>query len=110
MSITLLRGERMLSNRERALGALYGVLVGDALGLPVQFLSQTEIIKHPVTGMRGYGTFNLPPGSWSDDGSLTLCLAASLTEVDGYDPADVGRRFIKWYDQGYLTPFGYAYD
>ncbi|MGE5449805.1 MAG: ADP-ribosylglycohydrolase family protein, partial [Methanomassiliicoccales archaeon] len=84
--------------------------VGDALGLPVQFLSQAEIIKQPVTGMRGYGTFNLPPGSWSDDGSLTLCLAASLTESDGYDPADVGRRFIKWYDQGYLTPFGYAYD
>ncbi|MGE5380642.1 MAG: ADP-ribosylglycohydrolase family protein [Methylocystaceae bacterium] len=100
----------VINRRNRALGALYGVLVGDALGLPVQFQSRDEIAHRPVTGMTGYGTFNLPPGTWSDDSSLSLCLAASLAECGQYDPEDVGRRFINWYDHGYLTPFGYAFD
>ena len=42
---------------------IMGVVVGDALGCPVQFESREEVAWHPVTGMRGYGTFNLPAGS-----------------------------------------------
>ena len=56
-------------------GALFGVAVGDALGVPVEFKSRRRIAKDPVTGMRGYGTYDQSPGTWSDDGSLTCCLA-----------------------------------
>ena len=42
---------------------IMGVVIGDALGCPVQFESREEVSKHPVTGMRGYGTFSLPAGS-----------------------------------------------
>ena len=42
---------------------IMGVVIGDALGCPVQFESREEVSKHPVTGMRGFGTFNLPAGS-----------------------------------------------
>ena len=48
------------------LNGIMGVVVGDALGCPVQFESRKEVATHPVTGMRGYGTFNLPEGSWTD--------------------------------------------
>ena len=89
-------------------GALFGVCVGDALGLPVQFLSREDVRRNPVTGMRGYGTFNLPPGTWSDDSSLTLCLAESLCA--GYNPDDIATRFRRWYQEGYWTPFGQAFD
>ena len=51
-----------------------GVVIGDALGCPVQFESREEVAAHPITGMRGNGTFNLPAGSWTDDSSLTLAL------------------------------------
>ena len=62
-----------------------GVVIGDALGCPVQFESRGEVANHPVTGMRGYGTFNLPDGSWTDDSSLTLALLDSLNKKDNVD-------------------------
>jgi len=90
-------------------GALLGVVVGDALGLPVQFESRVQRKIRPVVGMEGWGAFNMPPGSFSDDGSLTLCLAESICEV-GLDPVDAAQRFLCWFNEGYWTPGGFAYD
>ena len=90
--------------------AVYGVAVGDALGCPVQFESRAEVRTHPVTGMRGYGTFNLPEGSWTDDTSLTLCAAHSIRELNRVDPEDIMKRFCAWMYDGEYTPFGFSYD
>ena len=60
--------------------ALFGVAVGDALGVPVEFKSRQTISRNPVTDMIGYGTYNLPEGTWSDDSALTFCLAEALTQ------------------------------
>jgi ADP-ribosylglycohydrolase len=90
------------------MNGLFGVCVGDALGLPVQFEPRSNRKNDPVTGMTGYGVFDMPPGTWSDDSSLTFCLAESLCE--GYDLEDMGKRFQKWLDQGHWTPFGKAFD
>lgn len=76
---------------------MIGVIVGDALGLPVQFLGREEIRKNPVTGMRGYGTFNMPPGTWSDDGSLTLATMDSIRRKEGIDCEDM--LWIVWKQQ-----------
>ena len=89
---------------------IMGVVVGDALGCPVQFESRETVAKHPVTGMRGYGTFNLPPGSWTDDSSLTLALLESIRRMGGIDYTDIMDNFVKWLDGGEFTPYGYAYD
>ena len=93
---------------EQVLGGLFGVCVGDALGLPVQFASRRERKIKPVAGMSGYGAFDEPPGTWSDDSSLTFCLAESLCR--GYDLSDIAERFVKWRFEGYWTPFGEAFD
>jgi ADP-ribosyl-[dinitrogen reductase] hydrolase len=92
----------------QVLGGLFGACVGDALGLPVQFASRKERKMKPVTGMSGYGAFDEPPGTWSDDSSLTFCLAESLCR--GYDLNDIAERFVKWRFEGYWTPFGEAFD
>ena len=89
---------------------IMGVVVGDALGCPVQFESRETVAKHPVTGMCGYGTFNLPPGSWNDDSSLTLALLESIRRMGGIDYTDIMDNFVKWLDGGEFTPYGYAYD
>ena len=89
---------------------IMGVVVGDALGCPVQFESRETVAKHPVTGMRGYGTFNLPPGSWTDDSSLTLALLESIRRMGGIDYTDIMDNFVKWLDNGEFTPYGYSYD
>ena len=89
---------------------IMGVVVGDALGCPVQFESREEVARHPVTGMRGYGTFNLPAGSWTDDSSLTLALLESIRRIGGIDYTDIMDNFVKWLDDGEFTPYGYSYD
>lgn len=87
-----------------------GVVVGDALGCPVQFESREEIARHPITGMRGFGTFNLPAGSWTDDSSLTLATLESIRRTGMIDYKDIMDNFVKWLDDGEFTPYGYAYD
>lgn len=94
---------------DKIIGGILGVVTGDALGLSVQFLSRSEIRQKPVTGMRAGGAFNTPAGTWSDDSSLTLCLVESLVER-GYDVRDIADRFVRWYSEGYWTPFGEAFD
>lgn len=94
--------------KESVLGGLFGLCVGDALGVPVEFLTRKKLIEKPVTGMLGYGTHNQPPGTWSDDSSLTFCLVESLCE--GYKPGDIAQKFVKWYDEGYWTPYGEVFD
>lgn len=55
-------------------GGLFGVCVGDAIGLPVKFSTREERKKDPVKEMRAYGTYHQPFGTWLDDTSLILCL------------------------------------
>ena len=94
--------------QNKQLGGLWGAVVGDALGVPVEFRSREEVRRDPVMGMRGYGTFNLPEGSWSDDSSLLLCTADSLTR--GFNPDDMAKRFMRWMSEGLWTPYGSAFD
>ena len=54
--------------------------------------------------------FNLAPGQWTDDTSMALCIAASLTETGAYDPLDQLARFVRWYRDGYLSSTGECFD
>lgn len=89
---------------------ILGVVVGDALGCPVQFEDRETVAKHPVTGMRGHGTFDLPAGSWTDDSSLTLALLDSICKTGRLDLKDIMNHFVDWLDNGAFTPYGRAYD
>ncbi|MEO7332457.1 MAG: ADP-ribosylglycohydrolase family protein, partial [Gemmatimonadales bacterium] len=88
---------RRLTERLRA--AVYGHLVGDALGVPYEFTS-------PAVGSvvwRGGGKHGQPPGTWSDDGALMLATLDSLLSA-GFDTADQAQRFLAWYPGGAYTP------
>lgn len=87
---------------------LFGVAVGDALGVPVEYQNRETISKNPVTDMIGYGTYNLPAGTWSDDSSLAFCLAEALTQY--FDLNTIGQNFVKWYYENYWTPHGHVFD
>ncbi|BAY37206.1 putative ribosylglycoyhdrolase [Nostoc sp. NIES-2111] len=88
----------------KTLSGLMGLCVGDALGVPVEFTSRAELAKSPVTKMLGYGRWNQPPGTWSDDSSLTFCLAESLCR--GYSLDAIAHSFRRWYKHAYWTPRG----
>ena len=78
------------------LDGIMGVVIGDAIGLPVQFLEREELAENPLEDMIGYGTFYLPEGSWSDDSSLTLATLDSLRECNEIDCDDIMKRFVEW--------------
>jgi ADP-ribosylglycohydrolase len=87
--------------RDRLAGAVWGHLVGDAVGVPYEF-------QKPEPGrtleFRGGGPHGQPPGTWSDDGALMLATLDSLLEVGELDAADLAKRFLAWADEGAYTP------
>lgn len=89
-------------------GALFGLAVGDALGVPVEFKSREYLKESPVKGITGFGCWNQPPGTWSDDSSLAFCLAESLTQ--GYSLDDIANSFCKWLQQGYWGAYHKVFD
>ena len=66
-----------------------GFIVGDALGVPVEFYSRKELEEDPVVDMRGHGTYDMPKGTWSDDSSMTIATMASIVEKQGIDYEDI---------------------
>ncbi len=99
----------MKSNRLLQIeSALFGVAVGDALGVPVEFKDRQTILRNPVKDMIGYGTYNLPPGTWSDDSSLTFCLAEALTK--DFNLNTISQNFIDWCYNNYWTARGDVFD
>jgi len=94
--------------KENIRSVLFGVAVGDALGVPVEFKSRQYLKENPVTEMIGHGTHNQPPGTWSDDTSLSLCLAETIAE--GYSLSKLAGKFIKWRLNNYWTAHGTLFD
>ncbi|MGB1217000.1 MAG: ADP-ribosylglycohydrolase family protein, partial [Saprospiraceae bacterium] len=92
----------------KVVSALLGVAVGDALGVPFEFRSRENMRLNPAKEMTGYGTYNQPPGTWSDDSSLTFCLAESLLE--GLDLMDISSKFIAWRERSYWTARNRVFD
>lgn len=93
---------------EKIKSILFGVAVGDALGVPVEFMGRGALEENPVIDMRAYGSHNQPKGTWSDDSSMTFCLVESL--IKGYDLEDIANNFVKWCYEDYWTPHGQVFD
>lgn len=86
---------------------IMGLVVGDALGVPVEFKKRDT---YKITDMTGYGTYNQPPGTWSDDSSLTLATLDSMVKLGKIDPADIMQNFFYWLNTGMFTPYGKVFD
>jgi ADP-ribosyl-[dinitrogen reductase] hydrolase len=89
---------------DRAIGALVGLAIGDALGAPVEFCRRDTF--EPVTDMRAGGYFKLPAGAWTDDTAMALCLGESLLEHPHLDEKDLLDRFCRWASEGLNTSTG----
>ena len=87
--------------------AVMGLVVGDALGVPVEFKARDTF---HVDDMIGYGTYNQPPGTWSDDSSLTLATMESIIRKGGIDPTDMMWNFSRWLNHTAFTPYGEVFD
>jgi len=98
------------SLQERIHGGLYGLLLGDACGVPVEFSTRAERDRDPVKDMRGYGTYSQPPGHWSDDGALMLAHIGAFLESDGWEPERHLSEFAAWFEKARYTAGGGVFD
>ena len=87
--------------------AVYGLAVADALGVPVEFSYRGTF---QVTDMTGYGTYHQPPGTWSDDTSMTLATCFSIRRKGGIDLSDIMECFRAWESEGKFTADGVMFD
>jgi ADP-ribosyl-[dinitrogen reductase] hydrolase len=93
---------------DRIRGAILGLLIGDALGVPYEFHHRDEIppldqieFDPPVGFDRAHR--GVPPGTWSDEGAQALCLLSSLLECERFDADDFARRMLLWHRHGYMA-------
>lgn len=89
---------------------MYGLIVGDALGVPFEFSSRESLMNNPVSDMEGYGSFNMPKGTWSDDSSMALATLDSIRRLNAVDYEDIMNCFSDWLFEGAYTPFDVAFD
>ena len=99
-----------IEENERINGSLFGFFVGDALGVPVEFVGRDELKKNKVTKMLEYGTHNQPIGTWSDDSSMVIATIDSLINNRGINYYDIMNNFLKWYIEGEYTCNGKVFD
>lgn len=92
---------------EKLRAAVYGFAVGDALGVPYEFKRRDTFY---CSDMVGFGTWNQPAGTWSDDTSMMLATCDSIRERGVVDPYDIMAKFVKWRYHGEYTARGEVFD
>ncbi|MCB2051355.1 MAG: ADP-ribosylglycohydrolase family protein [Novosphingobium sp.] len=93
---------------DRALGAMLGLAIGDALGTTLEFSARDT--RPRLINMLGGGPFALKSGQWTDDTAMALALMESLTRNANFDEADLMTRFVAWHEQGTYSCTGSCFD
>lgn len=94
-------------DRDRMRSCIYGLAVGDALGVPYEFRERGAF---ECTGMADGGTHGQYAGTWSDDTSMALCICSSIKRLGYIDVADIAYMFRRWLERGDFTCDGHAFD
>src|SRR5215469_9502177 len=82
--------------------AILATAIVDALGGPAEFHPRFSF--ETVTTMIPNSNFGLPPGVWTDDTSMTLCLAQSLARSpDGFNEKGQLQAYLAWKERGELS-------
>ncbi len=101
---------------DRMKWGILGLLVGDALGVPYEFTRPEgipplkDIEYTPPAGFKR--AHNVPPGTWSDDGSQALCVLTAIMNAGENETIEdaVGLRLLAWRDEGYMAVDGKVFD
>ena len=88
-------------------GAVLGMAIGDALGAGVELKPPGTL--EPVTDYRAGGPHGLAPGEWTDETSMALAMADSMTRA-GWDLSDQARQCVAWWQEGEYSVNGRCLD
>lgn len=90
--------------------SIMGFIIGDAMGVPLEFKKRSDLLRKVTTTMIGYGTHDMPAGTWSDDTSMTLATIQSIIDLKKIDEEDIMMNFRKWVEKNDFTPHGLLFD
>lgn len=90
---------------------IFGHAIGDAMGVPVEFCIREKLLAHPVTKMIGYGSHDVPAGTWSDDTSMEIATMDSMINQGGkINCENIMMNFYYWLKDAKYTPYGEVFD
>lgn len=97
----------MSLSKNKIIGSLIGLAVGDALGAPYEFKTPPYKVENDY--IEG-GIHNVSIGEWTDDTSMALCLAQSLIEKNNFDAKDQMDKYLSWYEDAYFSTRSECFD
>ncbi|RLG82220.1 MAG: hypothetical protein DRO39_09715 [Thermoprotei archaeon] len=95
--------------RERVVGAVLGFVVGNAFGLPYEFMSREEVAGRLSSEMTGGGVHGQPPGTWGEDSSIMLAVLDAVAE-HGLSLEAIAKNLVSWFREGVYTARGEVFD
>lgn len=98
----------MIDNRDRFFGAIFGAILGDCLGMPYEFKYKEDFTYSGK--LESGGPFRLKKGMYTDDSIMILCAIESYNEKGEFDPRYHMTKFLRWYEDGYLSPTKHCFD
>lgn len=96
-------------DKKKVFSGVYGLAVGDALGVPVEFCDRSVLDRNPVKGMESGGVHRQKKGTWSDDTSMVLATLDAMS-AGGLSFGMVMDNFRKWYAEAKYTATGEVFD
>ena len=106
---------RKITKPDRIAGGFYGLLIGDALGVPYEFYEAEKLPPYEKIEMIPPEGFNktyqeVEAGTWSDDGAQALCLLESLLNRNSFSLKDFSDALVSWYEEGMWAVDGVVFD
>jgi ADP-ribosylglycohydrolase len=95
--------------QEAMKGAIIGALLGDAVGIYLEYLDHRPTEEEVLLAckMEGGGVFKIAPGQYSDDGEMLVTLLHALEKNFGkYDSEQVAKAYCQWF---LSLPFDLSY-
>jgi ADP-ribosylglycohydrolase len=107
--------QAMDADPDKIAGGIWGLLIGDAVGVPYEFRAARELPELRAIDMIPPADFaptrpNVPFGTYSDDGAQALCLLQSLLVCKRLSQHDFGMRMLMWMHRGHLAVDGRVFD
>ena len=101
-------------DRQRLYEAVLGLAIGDALGVPAEFMHREVLKQNPITTMIGGGCWEVSPGTWSDDTAMTLATIDALNMADWnfsvLVPHIIMMNFEMWYRNDKFAALNHRFD
>ena len=105
-----IQNNKVINIKEKMESGIIGFVIGDAFGVPFEFLSSESLKNNNIIDMGGYKSHNVPEGTWSDDTSLMIAAMDSIQENGTINFKDIMYKFTEWIDYAKYTSTDKLFD